>query len=95
MLTANQVLKQCVKWGIIAEYTLLDKGSIAASSAYCKFHALQHVLQLPYSKQCKGLTVEELQEYCTEVSNLVYEKGFNLQDHLQSLDLKTFENKLK
>ncbi len=81
--------------GIIAEYTLLDRGSAAASPAYCKFHALQYVLELPYSKQCKGLTVEELQEYCKEVSNLVYENGINLQEYLQGLDLKTFENKLK
>ncbi|CAH9013814.1 hypothetical protein VP424E501_P0134 [Vibrio phage 424E50-1] len=94
MLTANQVLRQCTHWGIIAEYNLLTKNN-GSSVAYCKFHALQQVLELPYSRQCKGLTIEELEEYCKEVSKLVYEQGLNLQEHLQRLDLKTFENKLK
>ena len=68
MQTVKQVLESCVRWGVIAEYTVMDLGSAKASGSYCKFVALQKVLELPYSKQCKGLSVEDVEDFCKSLA---------------------------
>lgn len=90
MQTPTEVIKSCITWGILAEYTASEKGSQAAAGCYCKFHALQKVLQLPWSKQCKGLTVEGLEDYCKEVAKESLVGNKEISEVLQNLDLAQF-----
>tara|TARA_Y100000588_G_scaffold244854_1_gene259046 strand:- start:1656 stop:1943 length:288 start_codon:yes stop_codon:yes gene_type:complete len=95
MQTEKQVLESCVRWGVVAKYSEVVQGSDKASGAYCRFYTLQKVLELPYSAQCKGLSIEELESFCENLSKYALDSDLELQEVFQSLDLTDLENKLK
>lgn len=95
MQTEKQVLESCVRWGVVAKYSEVVRGSDKASGAYCRFYTLQKVLELPYSIQCKGLSVEELESFCENLAKHALDSKLELQEIFQGLDLSSLENKLK
>ena len=70
MLSANDTIKAYVHYSIIAMVlsNTKDDTHSASAFAYNRVAAYRHVLQLPWSIQCKGLTIEALDLYCNNAA---------------------------
>ena len=94
MLSPNETIKAYVHYRIIAIVLASTSGindARASMMAYNKVSAFGHVLQLPYSLQCKGLTEEGLNLYCENAARFycnLHCAGYELQSYFKTLDLQ-------
>ena len=87
MLNSNEVISAYVRYQMIA-LNLTGENKIYAHSMVS---AYRHVLQLPYSSKCRGLTVEGIELFCKEAItfyNNLHCVNYSLREYFKVLDFK-------